>query len=101
MGFIATSIADMIFITSDNPRHEDSAAIMNAILSGISPDKKSACQLIADRQEAIKQAITSAQVNDIVVIAGKGHEKTQQIGNIFHPFDDAIIAKSALENWHT
>ncbi len=100
MGFMASSIADKAFITSDNPRNEDPECIMKEILSGIDEDKKNLCPLIADREEAIKQAITSAQINDIVVIAGKGHEKTQQIGDLFYPFDDSIIAKSVLEHWH-
>ncbi len=99
MGFIATSLADKTFITSDNPRSENPEEIMKEILKGVSDDKKSSCQLIGDRQEAIKQAINTAQINDIVVLAGKGHEKTQEIGSLFYPFDDADIAKSVLENW--
>jgi UDP-N-acetylmuramoyl-L-alanyl-D-glutamate--2,6-diaminopimelate ligase len=99
MGFISTSLADKTFITSDNPRSEDPEEIMKAILSGVSDDRKNTCQLIHDRQEAIKQAIISAHINDIIVIAGKGHEKTQEISDCFHPFDDAYVAKSVLENW--
>jgi len=83
MGKIATRLADDVFVTDDNPRHEDAAAIRSQIIS-VSPDAIE----IADRMEAIKVAIKGLSEGDLLVIAGKGHEQGQIIGNKVLPFDD-------------
>jgi UDP-N-acetylmuramoyl-L-alanyl-D-glutamate--2,6-diaminopimelate ligase len=92
MGRVAAALADEVIVTSDNPRHEDAAAIAAEILTGI--DRPVAVEL--DRSAAIHRAIAAADPADAVVIAGKGHETTQQIGDVFHPFDDRVVAAAAL-----
>jgi len=99
MGLIASKIADVVYITSDNPRHEEPLAIMNEILKGVYSTHQRKCHLIENRKEAIYQAIQSAHPHDVILIAGKGHESTQQIGDHYFPFQDNSIAESALENF--
>lgn len=91
MGTAAEALADRVIITDDNPRHENPHDIHKAILKG-SPH----ASVIADRRLAIIHAIEHAQENDTVLIAGKGHEKTQIRENSTLPFDDVKIAKEAL-----
>jgi len=100
MAHIAQQQADSVFVTDDNPRHEDGAGIIADILAGFS-DAKSMMecgQLSVERERAraIAAAIHQAQVGDIVLIAGKGHETYQDIAGIKHPFDDSVIATHAL-----
>lgn len=92
MGKVAEALADKIIITDDNPRTETAAAIRAAIASA-APNATE----IGDRAEAIAHAIAQAQAEDIVLIAGKGHETHQIIGDKSLPFDDAAIAASLLE----
>jgi UDP-N-acetylmuramoyl-L-alanyl-D-glutamate--2,6-diaminopimelate ligase len=99
MGAIAASIADDVWITSDNPRHEDPGQILEDIRAGIEPFLISKCKIIPDRAKAIHEAIKSAHSDDIVLIAGKGHETTQQIGDVYLPFSDRSVAIKALEVW--
>ncbi len=94
MGAIADRLADHIILTNDNPRHEDPEIILSDIQSGLSLKKPT--NSIPDREAAIKKAITLAQKDDIVLIAGKGHETYQIIGDIKHPFDDRLVAKQTL-----
>jgi UDP-N-acetylmuramoyl-L-alanyl-D-glutamate--2,6-diaminopimelate ligase len=94
MGGIASELADIVYITSDNPRTENPAAIIKDIVKGIS-DKKH-CQVIEDRAQAVKTAITQSDNGDIVVIAGKGHEDYQIVGNVKKFFSDLEVAKSIL-----
>lgn len=100
MGAVAARLSDMVVITSDNPRSEDPVRIIDEIKRGVSPasDRDSASIVtIVDRKEAIEFAIKKAQPGDLILLAGKGHEKYQEIGGRLLPFDEAEIARGALE----
>lgn len=92
MGKMATELADEVIITDDNPRSEDPASIRAQVQAGAMSAKN-----IGDRAEAIAFAIKSLQKEDVLLIAGKGHEKTQTIGDRVLPFDDAEVARYAVE----
>ena len=95
MGEAAGSLSDVVILTSDNPRTEDPEKILAEAEVGIQKTGKP-YRKIADRREAIHQAISEARSNDLVLIAGKGHEDYQIIGReVFH-FDDKEIAREAL-----
>jgi len=95
MGEAAGSLSDVVILTSDNPRTEDPEQILAEAELGIQKTGKP-YRKIADRREAIQQAISEARVNDLVLIAGKGHEDYQIIGReVFH-FDDREVAREAL-----
>jgi UDP-N-acetylmuramyl tripeptide synthase len=97
MGRIAADYADIAVITSDNPRTEPPMAIIRAIEAGyLESGQTSQYHVIADRAQAIHEAIGVARVGDVVVIAGKGHETYQIIGNERIPFDDRQVAMTAL-----
>ena len=93
----AAQEADMLFITSDNPRSEDPMAIIDAIVSGVTKSTIDV-RIEVDRAQAIASAILEARRDDIVVIAGKGHESTQEVAGVHHPFNDVDVAKSALSH---
>ena len=96
MGEISTRIADYTIVTSDNPRNEDPNTIIEEIKAGITAsDKKYEC--IVDRVEAIKKAIKLASKQDVIILAGKGHEPYQEIKGVKHSFDERIIVKEILE----
>jgi UDP-N-acetylmuramoyl-L-alanyl-D-glutamate--2,6-diaminopimelate ligase len=98
MGAIASQVSDITIVTSDNPRSEDPQSIIDEILTGIPIDRQSDCvRVIVDRLDAIAYAIANARENDVVLIAGKGHEEGQTIGNITHPFDDRLVARKLLD----
>jgi UDP-N-acetylmuramoyl-L-alanyl-D-glutamate--2,6-diaminopimelate ligase len=104
MGAVAGRLSDVIVITSDNPRSEDPVRIIEEIRRGITPDTRRAEQrqlAIVDRRAAIAKAIEIARPGDLVLIAGKGHEKTQVIGERVLPFDDVAVAREALERRRT
>jgi UDP-N-acetylmuramoyl-L-alanyl-D-glutamate--2,6-diaminopimelate ligase len=88
MGAIAMANAGMVYVTDDNPRHEDPAAIRADILKG-APDAIE----IGDRREAIAAAIEAAGPQDIVLLVGKGHEQGQIVGDLVLPFDDVSVAR--------
>ena len=96
MGQVATRLSDYTIITSDNPRTEDPQRIIDEIITGV----QSAADYVAlpDRQEAIAHAIAMAQPRDTVVIAGKGHEDYQILGQTRRHFDDCEVAQAALEH---
>jgi UDP-N-acetylmuramoyl-L-alanyl-D-glutamate--2,6-diaminopimelate ligase len=104
MGAVAARLSDLVVLTSDNPRSEDPGHIIEEIARGIVPPaepgapKRPETPLLvdADRRQAIEQAIRSAKPGDLVVIAGKGHEKYQVIGDRTWPFDDVEVARAAL-----
>jgi len=100
MGAVAGRLSDLIVITSDNPRGEDPNRIIEDVQRGITPDTRrdSAQRLltIVDRGAAIAKAIELAGSGDIVLVAGKGHEKYQVIGDRTLPFDDVAVARDAL-----
>jgi UDP-N-acetylmuramoyl-L-alanyl-D-glutamate--2,6-diaminopimelate ligase len=93
MGEVATRLADRAVITSDNPRSENPRAIIDEILAGAHPNYA----IEADRATAILHAISGASPNDVVLIAGKGHETYQEIGGRRLPFDDAEVAREILQ----
>ncbi len=92
MGEIAGRCADYTIITSDNPRTEDPEKIINQIEEGIKKTKAN-YECIVNRKDAIKKAIKMASNNDIVLLAGKGHEKYQEINKVKNPFDERKIVK--------
>jgi UDP-N-acetylmuramoyl-L-alanyl-D-glutamate--2,6-diaminopimelate ligase len=94
MGAIATRLADRAWVTSDNPRSERPEAIIAEIVAGIeTPDRH---VTIPDRKAAIRGALAWARTGDVVVIAGKGHETYQIVGDRTLPFDDASVARAAV-----
>jgi UDP-N-acetylmuramoyl-L-alanyl-D-glutamate--2,6-diaminopimelate ligase len=114
MGRIAAQGADDVWLTSDNPRHESARAIIEQIAAGAAAaepragegpgaverrpvDRESRLEAEPDRKSAIERAIAIARrgAGDIVLVAGKGHEKTQCIGDDVIPFDDAEVARAA------
>jgi UDP-N-acetylmuramoyl-L-alanyl-D-glutamate--2,6-diaminopimelate ligase len=95
MGRAAAEASEIIIVTSDNPRSENPRAIIDEILPGTT-GASATVEVELDRAKAIALAMTKAHPNDIVVIAGKGHEKTQTIGNQVLPFDDVAVARQAL-----
>ena len=94
MGQAAAEDADLVIVTNDNPRTEDPLAIIDEITSGI-PDGAAAI-VEPDRAAAIERAIDAARPGDVVVVAGKGHETTQEIDGELMPFDDREVARAAL-----
>jgi len=96
MGRIASENADLAILTSDNPRSEDPLAIIREVLSGV--DAGEGRMIIEpDRAAAIETALRSASPGDIVLIAGKGHETVQLVGDERLPFDDRAVAREVLE----
>jgi UDP-N-acetylmuramoyl-L-alanyl-D-glutamate--2,6-diaminopimelate ligase len=93
MGRIAAAYSDIAVVTSDNPRHEDPSAIIDEIVAGVTVGE---VVRIEDRREAIAYALAHAHPSDVVVIAGKGHETTQKIGDEVLAFDDREIARELL-----
>ena len=94
MGKIAEEGADLIYVTSDNPRSEDPQAILNDIVQGVSDTQKIVCEV--DRSLAIRKSIEAASKGDVILIAGKGHEDYQIVGDQTLSFDDRIVAKEVL-----
>ncbi len=95
MGRVAESLADHVVLTDDNPRHEDGMSIIRAIQAGMHRPHR--CLVIRDRAEAITRAINDSMAGDVVLIAGKGHEAEQVVGDERRPFDDVASAREALE----
>jgi UDP-N-acetylmuramoyl-L-alanyl-D-glutamate--2,6-diaminopimelate ligase len=96
MGEVATRLADEAILTSDNPRSEDPLAIIDDIRAGIPAGAAATVAVEPDRRRAIERAVAEARPGDVVVIAGKGHETTQTIGDAVRPFDDREVARAAL-----
>jgi UDP-N-acetylmuramoyl-L-alanyl-D-glutamate--2,6-diaminopimelate ligase len=94
MGAIAHRIAGHVVLTSDNPRDESPALILSQILAGIQGDD--AVDVIEDRRIAIHDALARADAADVVLLAGKGHEETQEIAGVKRPFSDVAVAAQAL-----
>jgi len=94
MGAAAGRHADRVVITSDNPRREDPAAVVAAVAAGM--PARSSFEVIVDRAQAIGHALAAADARDVVLIAGKGHETTQEIGGVKRPFSDVEQARAAL-----
>jgi len=94
MAEVAERLADRIIVTTDNPRSERPEAIADEILKGFCSRRKVTVEL--DRREAIATAIRQARAGDVIVIAGKGHETYQTIGDVTRPFDDREVAAEIL-----
>jgi UDP-N-acetylmuramoyl-L-alanyl-D-glutamate--2,6-diaminopimelate ligase len=94
MGAVAVRNSDYAIVTSDNPRSEDPAAIIQEIEQGMNGVEHAA---VVDRRDAIRLALSRAKEGDTVLIAGKGHENYQTIGTLSHPFDDRLVAKELLD----
>ncbi len=94
MAAIAERLADRVVVTDDNPRREDGDAIVAGILSGFADPSRVVVQ--RDRARAIALAIAEAGTDDVVLVAGKGHEPYQEIDGIRHPFDDTEVARDLL-----
>ncbi len=88
MASIATELSDKVILTSDNPRNEDPEIIINEMEQGVAPQNFKKSLSITDRKQAIKTACQLAQPNDIILIAGKGHETYQEVQGVRHDFDD-------------
>jgi UDP-N-acetylmuramoyl-L-alanyl-D-glutamate--2,6-diaminopimelate ligase len=100
MGMVAARLSDVVVITSDNPRSEDPARIIEEVKRGAdSETRQSNAEVltVVDRRDAIAQAIGQAEEGDVVLIAGKGHEKYQEISGRTFVFDDVAVAQEALE----
>ncbi len=97
MGAISARYADLSIVTSDNPRTENPERIIEDIESGM---KGARLKSISDRHQAIFEALNEARTGDIVVIAGKGHEDYQIVGETKHHFSDIEVAQEALDAWH-
>ena len=95
MGRVAAQLADNVIVTSDNPRTEEPAAIAAEIVNGLALDVE------LDRRAAIERAIEGAQQGDVVLIAGKGHERGQEFADRIVPFDDREVARDALRRLRT
>lgn len=95
MGAIAERLADVVIVTDDNPRGEDGDAIVAQVMTGLTHPGEAIVQ--RDRAEAIAQALRIAEVGDVVLIAGKGHETYQEGAAGKRPFDDLAVARAALE----
>ena len=96
MARIACELSDKVIFTSDNPRTEDPKAIINDMKAGVEPQHFMRYTVVEDRAEAIKSALIQANENDVILIAGKGHETYQEINGVKHPFDDALVVKETL-----
>jgi UDP-N-acetylmuramoyl-L-alanyl-D-glutamate--2,6-diaminopimelate ligase len=94
MGLVASTYSDLTIVTSDNPRSESPETIIDAIMSGVLGGAHVVRD--ADRRSAIARALNDAAPGDVVVVAGKGHETTQTIGDVVVPFDDRVVARELL-----
>lgn len=98
MGQIACAKSTKVVVTSDNPRSEEPKEIIQQIVNGLDPIEKKKVLTMVNRDEAIAAACSLAQPGDIVLIAGKGHEKYQEIQGVKHPFDDYQMVQEILKN---
>jgi len=99
MGMVAARLSDVVIITSDNPRGEDPAQIIEEVMRGAEPEtRQSGARVltVVERGDAIRRAVAEAQAGDVVLVVGKGHEKYQVIGGTSFPFDDVAVARDAL-----
>ena len=97
MAEAACEYSDRVIFTSDNPRSEDPLEILKDMETGLSVAAKRKYVSIADRKEAIKTAVNLAKTEDILLIAGKGHEKYQEIKGVKYPFDDKAVLKEVFD----
>ncbi|GHT14866.1 UDP-N-acetylmuramoyl-L-alanyl-D-glutamate--2,6-diaminopimelate ligase [Bacteroidia bacterium] len=98
MAAVATANSDRVILTSDNPRTENPRAILDDMFAGVEANHRKKTLVIEDRREAIKTAVNFANPQDIILVAGKGHEDYQIIGTTKHHFDDKEILVSLMKN---
>jgi UDP-N-acetylmuramoyl-L-alanyl-D-glutamate--2,6-diaminopimelate ligase len=96
MAKIAAEMSNRVILTSDNPRTEDPQLILNQMEAGVEAHQRAKVLSILDRDQAIKTAVALSQPEDIILVAGKGHEKYQDINGVKYPFDDYEIVKNYL-----
>jgi UDP-N-acetylmuramoyl-L-alanyl-D-glutamate--2,6-diaminopimelate ligase len=96
MGEVASRLADVAVLTSDNPRDEEPEAIIRDVLEGIPAERRGRTRVVADRRQAIGEALAEARPGDTVVVAGKGHEKGQTVKGVVLPFDDVEVVREWL-----
>ncbi len=96
MGAIAARDADAVIVTDDNPRSEDAGSIRAAILAGAQEVDRAKTIEIADRESAIRSAVAGLDEGDVLVVAGKGHETGQIVGEMTYPFSDQDVIAKAL-----
>ena len=97
MAEVACEYSDRVIFTSDNPRSEDAQQIIKEMEAGVSVVSRKKYISIADRKEAIKTAVSLAEKEDIILVAGKGHEKYQDIKGVKHDFDDKQVLNEMFE----
>jgi len=97
MASVASKLSDKVIFTSDNPRSENPEDIIEEMKTGVSPVDFKKTLVNADRKEAIKMAVMLANKKDIILVAGKGHEKYQEVNGVKHPFDDLSVLGEMLE----
>jgi UDP-N-acetylmuramoyl-L-alanyl-D-glutamate--2,6-diaminopimelate ligase len=95
MAAVAAELADEVVITDDNPRRESPARIVADIVSGLPAGHRA--QVVHDRAAAIELAVATARVGDVVLVAGKGHEDYQIVGDARRPFSDQATLRAALQ----
>jgi UDP-N-acetylmuramoyl-L-alanyl-D-glutamate--2,6-diaminopimelate ligase len=98
MGRIASRLSHKAIFTSDNPRSEDPAEIIREMQSELTTLERSRMLAIPNREEALKTAVALCKSGDVVLVAGKGHEKYQEIQGVKYPFDDKSILQSIFKN---
>jgi UDP-N-acetylmuramoyl-L-alanyl-D-glutamate--2,6-diaminopimelate ligase len=99
MGKIAALLADRVVLTSDNPRSEDPASIIDEIYSGVPEELQHTVTVVPDRAKAIAVAVQDARPGDVILIVGKGHEQYQEIGDRRYPFQDQQVLRAELLRW--
>jgi UDP-N-acetylmuramoyl-L-alanyl-D-glutamate--2,6-diaminopimelate ligase len=97
MAEVACQYSDKVILTSDNPRNEDPLEILKQMEAGVNVVSRKKCITIADRKEAIKTAVSFSENEDIVLVAGKGHEKYQEIKGVKYDFDDKQVLNEMFE----
>ena len=96
MAQVSARLSDQLILTSDNPRTEDPAAILRDIEAGLDTETLKKTLVIQDREQAIKTAVRLAGSSDIILVAGKGHEKYQDINGVKYPFDDKQVLSKEM-----
>ncbi|CAN5579429.1 UDP-N-acetylmuramoyl-L-alanyl-D-glutamate--2,6-diaminopimelate ligase [soil metagenome] len=97
MSAIACEFSDKVILTSDNPRSEDPEKIISDMRAGVPPQHFKKALAITDRREAVRTATALAQPGDIILLAGKGHEKYQEIKGVKYPFDDKLVLEESFQ----
>jgi UDP-N-acetylmuramoyl-L-alanyl-D-glutamate--2,6-diaminopimelate ligase len=97
MGEVACQLSDRVVFTSDNPRSEEAEMILKDMEAALNTAARRKFVSISDRKEAIKTAVSFSQSADIVLVAGKGHEKYQEIKGVKYPFDDKAVLREIFE----